>query len=136
MRPLVACAALGALSICCFAKADVCVEPRIRSAEACGVVLDNFGEPIPNVRVALASKEKSTSTTTDSKGLFRLSEFEGSGVSVKADAPGFRSASTTVESVKAAKACKRPMYVQLLVGYGGCTMISLKKSDLSIAKRE
>ena len=136
MRRWVAFAALGALSSISFARADVCVEPRIRSAEACGVVLDNFGEPIPNVRVTFASKEKSTSTTTDSKGLFRLSEFEGSAVSVKAEAPGFKSASTTVESVKAAKACKRPMYVQLLVGYGGCTMISLKKGDLSIAKRD
>jgi hypothetical protein len=136
VRRWVAFAALGALSSISFARADVCVEPRIKSAEACGVVLDPSGQPIPNVRVTFASKEKAVSATTDSKGLFHLSDFEGSAVSLKAEAPGFASASTVVESVKAAKACKRPMYVELQVGYGGCTMISLKKSDLPIAKRE
>jgi hypothetical protein len=140
VRRLAARSALSALFfyfVTSIAEANVCVSPKIRSSEACGIVLDPFGEVIPHVTITLKDESHEASTTSDENGRFQLTRFSGSKVAVKATANGFMAAYSSIEQVKVpTAACKRPIYIMLQVGGDGCTMISLKKSDLPIAKRD
>jgi hypothetical protein len=66
-----------------------------------------------------------------------LPNFSGNKVEVKVTAAGFMGAFSSIGSVRGVTAaCRKPIYIMLQVGGDGCTMISLKKRDLPIVKRD
>ncbi len=118
-------------------RADVCVSPRIKRAKACGVVIDPYGMRIPNARVRFGTAGSESSVVTDLSGKFSVAA-QGDEVRLQVNAPGFPSVETTVGRLKpASEGCKKPsVFVMLTVGEQSCAMISSRKSDLLLAKKE
>ena len=123
---------------CCIsgAAANVCVNPRIKSAEACGIVLDPSGEILSNALIKLREGDREASGTTDEQGRFRFEGFHGTNVQLSVTAKGFMPAYDFLQVVREPSSKrKKSIYVMLQVGGDGCTMVSLKKSELPISKR-
>jgi Carboxypeptidase regulatory-like domain len=133
------CVTLAASIFCCFvplAKANVVVNPRMKLADPCGVVVGPDGEAIPKVKVTLELGSQRVETETDEKGRFRFEVSGGTNAVVVASASGFASASGKVEVIRSTNIkCRKPIYVELTVGEN-FSMMSTKKSDLPIAKRD
>ena len=128
-------------SIFCYlvplSQANVCVDPKIKRAQSCGIVLDIYGERIPNAVVTFRLNGDSISESTDSNGSFSEPKVHGKGFVIEVSANGFRRASQKIERIVApGQTCIAPLYVMLQIGGDGCSMIRKKKSDLPIAKRE
>jgi hypothetical protein len=140
VRRFVSSLALAAFIFCYFvpvSRATVCVEPKIKVADACGIVLDPSGRPIPDATVVLTIESRDSSVKTNDEGRFELPNFSGNKVEVKVTAAGFMGAFSSIGSVRGVTAaCRKPIYIMLQVGGDGCTMISLKKRDLPIVKRD
>lgn len=124
------------VSVVSVSRADVCVSPRIKRAKACGAVIDPYGMQIPNARIEFGESGTSTSSVTDRSGKFSTSA-EGDEVRLLVTAPGFQSIETHIGRLKPAEGkCRKPLFVMLTVGEQGCAMVSLRKSDLLLAKKE
>jgi hypothetical protein len=137
----IALLALTAFSSCYlvpFSQANVCVSPKIKSAQACGFVVDKFGEPVPNADVNFYYDIDTIPTKTDARGFFQRTDLPHARILINVGALGFSSASQVIELLaKSTKACKTPLYVMLEIGNSTCgSIISTKKSDLPIAKRD
>jgi hypothetical protein len=141
VRRSIALVALTAFSSCYFvpfSEANVCVGHKIKTAQACGFVVDRFGEPIPNVDVNFYYDIDTIPTKTDAHGFFERTDLPHAKIWLIVSARGFFSVSQTVELLaKPTKGCKLPLYVMLDFGSSECgSVISTKKSDLPIAKRD
>ena len=123
-------------SVVSVSRADVCVSPRIKRAKACGAVIDPYGMQIPNARLEFGEPASATTSFTDNHGKFSTSA-QGDEVRLLVKAPGFQSVETRIGRLKPAEGkCSKPLFVMLTIGEQGCAMVSLRKSDLLLAKKE
>ncbi len=128
--------ALSAASVASVSHAEVCHSPRIKRAKSCGVVIDPYGMFVPNAKVTFGSAGSDSPVVTDAHGKF-FAHTGGEEVHLSVSAPGFQSVETSIGKLKQAQAsCKKPLYVMLTIGEQGCAMISTRKSDLLLAKKE
>ena len=120
-----------------FSQANVCVDPKIKEAQACGFVVDKFGEPVPNADISFHDATDTISAKTDDRGFFRRDDLPEAKIAVSVSAVGFHPAAQTIERLTRPSAgCRKPLYVLLQIGGDDCSMIRIKKSDLPIAKRD
>ncbi len=141
MKRPVALAARTAFSSCYlapFSEANVCVSPRMRTAQACGFVVDRFGAPIPNADVNFYYDIGTIPAKTDAHGFFQRTDLPHAKIRLNVSAGGGFSVSQTVElPAKLTKGCKLPLYVMSDFGSSACgSVISTKKSDPPIVKRD
>jgi len=123
-------------SVVAACQSDLCVSPRIKRAKACGVVIDPYGMRIPNARVEFGVGGSDSSGVSDNDGHFKLPT-KGEEVHLTVGAPGFQSVETSIGRLRqGAGNCKKPLFVMLTISEQGCAMISLRKSDLLLAKKE
>jgi hypothetical protein len=119
-------AILGVLALPPLAGGQIdCVSPVLKLPAECGVITDMSGEPIPNATVTVGFADVGTSTTSDVRGRWGfLANTKESGW-LRVEARGFRKERFEyVTRGKSIQACKKPVYIRLVVGEG-CPVVTL-----------
>ena len=140
MKRSIASIALAAFIFCYLvpvSQANVCVFPKIKLAQACGYVVDKFGEPVPNADIKFYFDIDTIPAKTDARGFFERKDLPEGKISIKVNAAGFANASTTIETLtKPTKNCDRPLWIMLDLGMDACSAIATRHKDLPLRKRE
>lgn len=113
-----------------FSYATTCIAlPPLKPIhQACGVVIDPLGEPIPNAKVAILKDGRElVALQTRKDGKFSFEQLEVGRYDIQVEANGFKPAFSSIVLVKPAPKCKWALQVLLELGMG-CSSISEVKS--------
>ena len=122
----------------CQAQVDF-IQPTIKSASACGYVLDKNGEGIPTATVTLIGKDDSRfEANTDENGRFTFDRKSGSIWKLSVRAPGFMAAEGPISKLRPTSRdkCDKPVYAVLDVGgLYTYSFLTTKHSDIKKLKK-
>jgi hypothetical protein len=98
-------------------QADVCVYKPPKVQRVCGVIVDPYGRPIPNVNVSVLKEKVALETaTTDGTGEFDFDSIRSGKYELDAVVPGFQHASYQLTVSNSAWSCKHALEVKMAVG--------------------
>ena len=113
--------------------------PKIKQANACGLVVAPDGEGIPNALVTLTLASGSIDTRTDSEGRFMFAKLSGNKLKLATRVNGFMAVTDwPIEKLEESKQgkCKRPIYVVMEPGGNSCSYVTEQKKDLPKAEKK
>jgi len=116
-----------------------CVMPKIKQADACGLVMTPDGQGIPDAQVTLILTSDSIDARTDSEGRLTFPNLSGNKLKLAARVNGFMAVSDwPIEKLEESKQgkCKRPIYVVMEVGGNSCSYATAQKKDLPKAEKK
>ena len=113
-------------------------QPRIKTASACGFIVDRSGQGIPRAALALTNEDGTKSeTNSDEHGRFTFVQSSGSGWTLDVHVAGFIPASGIITKLRLASAsrCDKPIYVVMGVGVNDYSYLTTNRTEIQKLKK-
>ena len=126
---IAACGLFGYSNAIFGAQVD-CVSPKLTLPSECGIVTDMHGVPITGATVSVGLGDVGSFVKTDEHGRWGFLSDEKNFGWLTVEATGFETARFKYSTKgKSTNACRRPVYIRLIVGLDGCPVATLHENE-------